>query len=365
MKRLSRLSRLCLVVLAVALSAVVCTSGRAAPVAVPGTDGGRQPQLVCDASGGVHVVYAQGNEIRYVRSTDGGKTFAAPTTVAQVEGLMAGMRRGPRIAVAGSTLLITAVAAKNLWSLRSTDGGKTWSAKTRVNDVDDAPREGLGNVCGLPDGGFFAVWLDLRQGQMEIWGARSADGTTWQANQQLYRTPDGPVCQCCHPSVTASATGALAVMWRNNLAGSRDLYCMTSADSGKTFGAPMKLGTGTWKLNACPMDGGAISLRADGKPVTVWRRERTVYRSSSSTDETVIGPGAQPVLALVADRPVIVWSADSAIMLLKGSAPATRLGSGTYPSLVAAPASAATGVAYAIWEGDPKSSPSLQFARIE
>ena len=57
---------------------------------------GRQPQAAVDARGTVWLVYADGdNAIWLARSGDGGKTFAQPAKVAQLDHKLAlGMRRG-------------------------------------------------------------------------------------------------------------------------------------------------------------------------------------------------------------------------------------------------------------------------------
>lgn len=60
--------------------------------------------IVCDDKGTVHVVYGKGDQIFYLQSTDGGTSFSKPISVSKVDGLMLGMRRGPRIAVSGDIL---------------------------------------------------------------------------------------------------------------------------------------------------------------------------------------------------------------------------------------------------------------------
>ncbi|KAJ3054740.1 hypothetical protein HK102_011471, partial [Quaeritorhiza haematococci] len=53
-------------------------------------------------------------------------------------------------------------------------------------------------------------------------------------------------------------------MWRNSLKGARDLFLADSSDGGRTFSPAEKLGRGTWPLNACPMDGGAVAVGPAG-----------------------------------------------------------------------------------------------------
>jgi hypothetical protein len=164
------------------LSALVCgflgLVTQAAPIDLPGTQGGRQPQLTCDTQGMLHIVYGLGETIQYLHSSDDGKTFSKPVTVGKLEKLMVGMRRGPRLAVSGKTILVTG-NSKDLWGFTSADGGASWSTAQRINDTENAAREGLHNITAVPDKGFYAVWLDDRNGRKEIWGAASADGVKW------------------------------------------------------------------------------------------------------------------------------------------------------------------------------------------
>jgi hypothetical protein len=129
----------------------------------------------------------------------------------------------------------------------------------------------------------------------------------------VYSSPSGNICECCHPNSLITADSALHVMWRNWLDGSRDLYIATSTDGGFTF-KPIKLGQGTWALNACPMDGGALAL-----PYTAWRRDKTVYLCRPREAEIAIGDGKDPALAVDASgNPVVAWTRGPNVMLQLG-----------------------------------------------
>jgi hypothetical protein len=192
---------------------------------------------------------------------------------------MLGRHRGPHVAISQGAIVVTAAVSGpegNLLAWRSTDGGKTWSAAIRINDVPAAAREGLHTLATDGRGRLFAAWLDLRKQGTRLYGAYSADsGVTWSANVLVYESPDGTICQCCHPSAAFAGDGTLDVMWRNWLDGSRDLYLIRST-AAREFGRPENLGSGTWKLNACPMDGGGLT-NAGGRTVTAWRRNGEIF----------------------------------------------------------------------------------------
>ncbi len=80
-------------------------------------------------------------------------------------------------------------------------------------------------------------------------------------------------------------------MFRNWLNGSRDLYLVTSSNSGKTFTEAQKLGTGTWQLKGCPMDGGGLSIDSKNNIHTAWQREGQVYYAQPGKPEEKVGEG--------------------------------------------------------------------------
>ena len=100
----------------------------------------KQPQIAV-AGKTVALTYGAGKAVYFSRSDDAGKTFSRPVKVAEAKFLALGLHRGPRIAIAGTNLVVTAAVgetrAGDLMSWRSTDNGKTWSAGIRVNEVPD------------------------------------------------------------------------------------------------------------------------------------------------------------------------------------------------------------------------------------
>src|SRR5690349_18097886 len=84
-----------------------------------------QPQLAA-GDGIVAMVFGSGESIWLARSRDNGRTFDSPSKVADLPKLMIRRHRGPRVAIAGKTIVVTAIAG-DLYSWRSTDGGRTWS----------------------------------------------------------------------------------------------------------------------------------------------------------------------------------------------------------------------------------------------
>jgi BNR repeat protein len=239
----------------------------------------------------------------------------------------------------------------DLLAWRSTDGGKSWSAPVRVNDVMGSAREGLHAMASGGKDTLFAAWLDLRANGTRVYGASSTDGgATWSANRMVYESPSGMVCQCCHPSVTVDGSGNVFVMFRNSLEGSRDLYLTRSADGGKTFDPARKLGRGTWRLEACPMDGGALTLDQDGRVATVWRREGTLFVSDAEGPEKPLGSGRNPAAATTTRGTYGAWTEGKVVWLRRPTAtqPEVIAEDGGFPSL----ATLADGSVVVAWESN-------------
>ena len=266
---------------------------------------GREPQLAA-GEGLVAMAYGSDINIYVATSKDQGKTFAAPVLVAAPKVLQLTRHRGPRIAVAGNALIVNAVADGDLMSWRSVDGGKTWSKGVRVDSVPTAAREGLHTLTSDGQGNLFAAWLDLRKAGTQLYGAWSRDGgVTWQKDAMIYESPDGAICTCCAPSAVFDEKGGVDLMFRNAVGGSRDLWVMHSHDR-ETFGKPEKLGAGTWKINACPMDGGGIA-RDGAKTITAWRREEDIYVDEPGKPEQKLGAGKDVAIAAAKDRVCALW----------------------------------------------------------
>jgi hypothetical protein len=308
---------------------------------------GVQPQLAARGSQ-IYLAFGAGDVVSVARSTDAGATFDAPVTLPAAGKLALGAHRGPRIAVTRDAVLVAVIAGAkgggadgDVVLYRSTDQGRTWSAPTIINSVPGAAREGLHGLAANATGVVAIAWLDLRGKGTRIYATVSRDhGVTWRESL-VYASPSG-VCECCHPSVAVGDDGRFAVMFRNHLEGRRDMYVIQSRD-GAVFAPPVKQGAGSWPLEACPMDGGAIAIDATGT-YAVWRREATIFasttaaRASESGPEQPLGTGRDPVVARTGRGVDVAWTGEDGIALRQAGKAVAALGPGRYASLLALPA---------------------------
>ncbi len=313
-------------------------AGAAAGVTFPGT----QPQLVA-VNNDVYVTFGRDGHLSVARSTDGGATFGSPVTLPGTGVVSLGMRRGPRVAGTSRALLVAAVIGQegggadgDVVVFRSTDNGSTWAAPVVINDVPGAAREGLHAMAASPSGLVALAWLDLREGGTRLYTALSRDhGASWSRDMLAYASPGGAICECCHPSVAISDRGEMAFMFRNNLGGHRDMH-VTRSNDGVAFSPAVKLGTGSWLINACPMDGGGVSF--DGRDVVaVWRRENDVYLTTAAVPELRLALGRDPVVAQTGPHRDVAWTSAEGVHVVQGRHAPAVLGAGRFPSLLALP----------------------------
>ena len=255
--------------------------------------------------------------------------------------LLLGRYRGPRVAIAGNAIVVSAISSEpgDLLVWRSTDGGLSWSPLAAINDTPKAAREGLHAMVADAEGHMAAAWLDDRSGSgKRLYGAFSDDaGLSWSRNVLLYESPDGTICQCCDPSLAAMGHGEFVVMWRNVLGGSRDLYTLRLR-GGRPAGPAVKQGDGTWKLDACPMDGGGIAVRA-GRIASAWRREHDIFLAEAGQPEVNLGAGQDVAFAANSHGFYAAWSTPSGIAMHAPGAdhPSPLSSIGAFPAIVALP----------------------------
>jgi hypothetical protein len=301
---------------------------------------GQQPQLAGDGQR-VFLTFVRDGAIVVLRSADQGRTFDEVSAIRPAGTIAVGNHRGPRIAVTERAVIVTAIVGEqgggkdgDVVAYRSTDEGRSWSSATVLNAVPGSAREGLHGTAANAGGVVAAVWLDLRQTGTRVFAAVSRDGAaTWAHDVDVYASPSGSVCECCHPSAVVSADGRVGVMFRNQVEGRRDMYLAWSRD-GRSFGPASKLGEGTWPLRACPMDGGGVAMAA-ADAITTWRREDGIFVAAPSAPERRIDEGRDPVVAVNGRTVEVAWTAaDGTVTFARGDE-RTTIGPGRFPALLA------------------------------
>ena len=326
--------------------------------------GASQPQVAA-TSGGVFATFGSTGAVFCATSADAGKTFSSPIRIGALPKLALGMRRGPRIAASPKAVVISAIshADGNLYAWTSPDHGATWSEARRINSTTNSAREGMHAMTGDGQGTVHAAWLDLRNGPTELWGASSKDGgISWGENRPIYKSPDGHICECCHPSLAVDGTGRVWAMWRNWLDGARDMYACVSTNNGNSFGPARKLGSGTWTLKACPMDGGNIAFDPMNRPLTTWRRDKSLFIAGETSEEQLALAGSHPVVGTSGGHSYFVWQTGAKLMMRKdASLPIMLAENGAFASIATAPGEPPV----VVWESNREGVKTIFVQRLE
>jgi len=280
---------------------------------------GSQPQVAADNKGVIRVVFGREDNIYCVKSTDQGVSFSAPVLVAHIPGMHLGMSRGPQLASSANYSVITAMdKSGDIHWFKLSHSANQWKSMGTINDLKGSAPEGLMNLAADKKDNFYAVWLDTRTGKSNqiYFSSLMHNATRWCKNLLAYRSPDGHVCECCQPHIAVNGP-EVAIMFRNWLNGSRDLYVARSLNSGVSFAAPQKLGMDTWKLNGCPMDGGGISIDGSNIVRTTWQRKGMVYFCQAGQPEVFIANGRNCSISGSGDNTMVTFHNNDTVKLVE------------------------------------------------
>jgi hypothetical protein len=154
----------------------------------------------------------------------------------------------------------------------SKNDGRTWSASTTPHHDGTKTEHGFASLFQMPGAGLGLVWLDGRQmkegshermdaGSMTIRGAVfNADGT--QASESLV---DDRVCECCPTTAAVTSDGPIIAYRDRTKDEIRDIY--VSRLVGGKWTEPVQVHRDNWRINACPVNGPALSAR--GRDVAI------------------------------------------------------------------------------------------------
>jgi hypothetical protein len=123
-------------------------------------------------------------------------------------------------------------------AVRSDDGGSTWSAPSTVADI---PAYILGRAAAAGDGGVYFVWNELDGDTASVLVARSDDGgITWSAPMTAAEFPAGQLgSRYVSPDVAVNAEGSIGVSYYDGTPGNGTITrsFAHSTDRGGTWAA--------------------------------------------------------------------------------------------------------------------------------
>ncbi|MDG1331050.1 MAG: T9SS type A sorting domain-containing protein [Crocinitomicaceae bacterium] len=224
-----------------------------------------------------------------------GANFDSPTPIvpAGMETYLANWT-GPDIAAHGDTVIAVfkaqPISTGNIYTVRSTDGGITFSDTIRADDHDIG--ESWMPAMDIDDNGnpvvtymiFNAQGLDERIAVVHSTNA----GLSYEPQLVVTATTNGVACDCCPPEVVVSGNTQLA-LFRNNESNIRDSYGSLSEDGGVSFTSDANLDNLNWLITSCPATGPAGVIIGDSAYVVSASRAAGTYRVYASAASAVGG----------------------------------------------------------------------------
>lgn len=268
---------------------------------MPAGDGNFNPYVLSDGRGGFYLAYVQlanGSSNVMLRHSTDGKIFSDPVRVNDREGDAAVRNENPpKVAVSpGGDIYLCWANERAKWKgdirfARSTDGGKTFSKAITLNS--DAGGEPTGHafqsVAVDKKGRIYVAWIDERNKKetdrgAEIWMSTSEDGgKTFSRDRKIV----SDVCECCRTNIQVDSAGRLYIAYRTVPPTGpmyRDIIVARSVDDGNSF-TPVRVSADEWEINACPVTGPGVCVGRDGQITVVWftggKRQGLYYATSS------------------------------------------------------------------------------------
>jgi hypothetical protein len=149
----------------------------------------------------------------------------------------------------------------------SKDGGRTWSPPTSPHHDGTQTQHGFASLFQAPGAGLGLVWLDGRATNPE-----APEGSPEAGNMGLRAAVYGPdgkqrsetvvaarVCECCSTATAVTSDGAIVAFRNRSDKEIRDIYVSRFANG--RWSAPTAVHNDGWRIDACPINGPAISAR--------------------------------------------------------------------------------------------------------
>lgn len=265
-------------------------AGTVPEVEIVDLNGGNVPDVEIDTGGTIHVAYLSGHDIYYVRSTDEGASFSPPVRVNSEKGYASGgLFRGPDISLGVNGRVHISWYSDGYAQKRpKSEWGFMYS---RLNDAGTA-FETTRNLSGRPcdnyslatdsTGNVAAIWV--KDG---LFISRSRDGG--QSFDQAVKTDADP-CECCATRSIFSKNGELYYLYRDKEDNQRDMYLGKVNNLNKPV-KKTKLNNPSWYFEACPLSGSYLSWH-NGQLLTAWELEGRIYIAQADQNGELSDPGA-------------------------------------------------------------------------
>jgi hypothetical protein len=234
----------------------------------PGVGGAFAPRVALDSQEGVNVVWgeiASGNRrVVFLRSTDQGATFTEPIDISR----SSADAFDPEIAIDSLNNINvawedTAPGVSAIMFCRSTDGGQTFSAPSRVSTGEGRATEA--HIAVDRSGRIHIAWVDESGGDFQIFYSRSTDGG------QTFSTPldvSEDAGQEFHKPFVAVFGDSVYVAFHKQSGRNQQALLVKSSDAGVSFDDSVQVSRAD--SNTGRAHSPAMVFDSDGRLHIVW-----------------------------------------------------------------------------------------------
>jgi hypothetical protein len=250
------------------------------------------------SDGTLWLARVEGGHVEVSASSDLGKTFSAPVRInPEPEKIDANGEARPKVAVGPEGEVFVSYTRRlekgytgEVLMSRSSDGGKTFSKPLLLTEGLSSGR--FDTLAVSPTGEVHVFFIGRGETkEAGLYQAVSTDrGQTFPAARQVKEN----VCECCRLALAWDG-GTPVVFWRDMLAGSVRDHCVARLDGTKETAVVRATDDG-WTIMACPHHGPAITVGEGGVQHLAWftgdgqRGKGAFYRRSADGGKTFSEP---------------------------------------------------------------------------
>jgi hypothetical protein len=298
---------------------------------------GGAPSATFDQNDHLWVAFVADLHVYVSRSEDLGATFSAPVRVNAVpEDAEFNGENRPKIIVAddGTVLLSWTKKTSNRFTgeirfARSTDGGRSFEEPRTINDDGLAIGHRFDSLFLTESGKLFVTWIDKRDLEASLANSEEYAGAAiyYTVSDDLGASfiPNVRVahnsCECCRIAVAPHGEDDVAILWRQIFGDQIRDHAIAVLSHDGTVSDFSRATVDNWQIDACPHHGPTmVPASSEGQYHMSWFSAGTIhsgihyarYDLASSTPTDIIKvdgtPGAgHPSLATFNDTLYLVW----------------------------------------------------------
>ena len=274
------------------LAAAAGIAATALPARAQHQHGGKRAELgISAAVDGAGTIWVASREsagdaafLALQSSSDNGRTWSPPRKLT-TEAITASGESRPKIAFSRQGEIFIAYTKPiarphvgDIRFIRSTDGGRTFSAPTTVHAHRAVTTHSFESMIVDGEGRIFIAWVDGRDADAaKARGERYAGSAIYYAVSDDggahfrgdYKVADHS-CECCRIGLALNRQGNPVALWRHVFAPNVRDHALSELGANGSAAPLQRASFDDWRIDACPHQGPAHAYAADGRRHQVW-----------------------------------------------------------------------------------------------